>query len=210
MAKVKSLRISISLATLFFLLLSSITASQSASVNGTICSKVGDQLLEVRSLYTCTKVGAKLLWRFTDDNTSKLAPFPLSGLSWLEIARQKEEAERLVSEARAKEAAEQRAKIEQEIAAAAQKARLEAEAKAAKAEADAKAEKAAAEVPKVAGLVIGSFYGAMIFWAKQVPKQVRLHGRLDFVDMLHQMVVVPAITMSSSTTSQKQLPKMDQ
>lgn len=146
MTKVKLVRTSISLATLFFALFSSTTTSQSANLSGNACGKVGDQKLEIRSLYTCTKVGAKLLWRFTDDNTSKLAPFPLSGLSWLEIARQKEEAERLVSEARAKEAAEQRAKIEREIAVAAQKARLEAEAKAAKAE---------AEKPKIQGLSIG-------------------------------------------------------
>ena len=146
MTRVKLFRTLISLAIIFFLLLSSVATSQSASVNGTVCSKIGDQRLEVRSLYTCTKVGTKLLWRFTDDNTSELVPFPLSGPSWLEIAREREEIERAVSELRAKEAAEQKAQLDAEIAAAALKARQEAEARAAKAE---------AEKPKIQGLTIG-------------------------------------------------------
>lgn len=129
---------------LFF---ASAAAAQSASVSGAKCSKVGDQKLDVRSLYTCTKVGSKLLWKFTEDNTSNLAPYPLIGLSWLEIAQQRELAERALAELQAKEAAEHKAKIEAEIAAAELKARKEAEARAAKAE---------AERPRIQGLSIGN------------------------------------------------------
>ena len=137
---------SISLVAVFSLLFSFAATSQAASISGTACSKAGDQYLEARKLFTCTKVATKLLWKFTDDNTSSFVPFPISGPSWLEIASQREDAERVIAERRAKEAAELKAKRDAEIAAGQLKARLEAEAKAAK---------AAAEIPKVSGLVIG-------------------------------------------------------
>ena len=137
---------SISLVAVFSLLFSFAPTSQAASISGTACSKAGDQYLEARKLFTCTKVATKLLWKFTDDNTSSFVPFPISGPSWLEIASQREDAERVIAERRAKEAAELKAKRDAEIAAGQLKARLEAEAKAAK---------AAAEIPKVSGLVIG-------------------------------------------------------
>ena len=137
---------SISLVAVFSLLFSFAATSQAASISGTACSKAGDQYLEARKLFTCTKVATKLLWKFTDDNTSSFVPFPISGPSWLEIASQREDAERVIAERRAKEAAELKAKRDAEVAAGQLKARLEAEAKAAK---------AAAEIPKVSGLVIG-------------------------------------------------------
>ena len=138
---------SISLVAVFSLLFSFAATSQAASISGTACSKAGDQYLEARKLFTCTKVATKLLWKFTDDNTSSFVPFPISGPSWLEIASQREAAERVIAERRAKEAAELKAKRDAEIAAAELKARLEAEAKAAKAE---------AEKPKIQGLTIGN------------------------------------------------------
>ena len=147
MTRVKVGRSSVALATVLALLISSTPSSLSASVSGTGCSKIGEQLLEERKLFTCSKSGTKLLWKFTNDNTSTFAPFPITGLSWLEIAEQREAAERAVAEQLAKEAAELKAKRDAEIAAAELKARLEAEAKAAKAE---------AEKPKVEGLTIGN------------------------------------------------------
>jgi hypothetical protein len=151
MSRAKLFRISIFLASVFILLHFSATTSQSASVNETVCSKAGDQRLVVRSLYTCTKVGTKLLWKFTDDNTSSFAPFLLVGPSWLEIAQQKEMLEKANQERLAREAAEAKAKADAEKASAELKARLEAEAKAAKTE---------AEKPKIQGLTIGD-----ILWA---------------------------------------------
>jgi Flp pilus assembly protein TadG len=147
MTRVKVGRSSVALAIVLALLISSTPNSLSASVSGTGCSKIGEQLLEERKLFTCSKSGTKLLWKYTNDNTSTFAPFPITGLSWLEIAEQKEAAERAVAEQLAKEAAELKAKRDAEIAAAELKARLEAEAKAAKAE---------AEKPKVEGLTIGN------------------------------------------------------
>ena len=138
---------SISLVAVFSLLFSFASTSQAASISGTACSKAGDQYLEARTLFTCTKVATKLLWKFTDDNTSSFGPFLINGPSWLEIAQQKEATERAVAEQLAKEAAELKAKRDAEIAAAELKARLEAEAKAAKAE---------AEKPKIQGLTIGN------------------------------------------------------
>ena len=138
---------SISLVAVFSLLFSFASTSQAASISGTACSKAGDQYLEARTLFTCTKVATKLLWKFTDDNTSSFGPFPINGPSWLEIAQQKEATERAVAEQLAKEAAELKAKRDAEIAAAELKARLEAEAKAAKVE---------AKKPKIQGLVIGN------------------------------------------------------
>ena len=137
----------ISLVAVFSMLFSFASTSQAASISGTACSKAGDQYLEARKLFTCTKVATKLLWKFTDDNTSSFAPFLISGPSWLEIASQREDAERVIAERRAKEAAELKAKRDAEIAAGQLKARLEAEAKAAKAE---------AEKPKIQGLTIGN------------------------------------------------------
>jgi hypothetical protein len=147
MSRAKVINALISLVTVFSLLFSFAPTSQAASISGTACSKAGDQYLEARKLFTCTKVATKLLWKFTDDNTSSFVPFPISGPSWLEIASQREDAERVIAERRAKEAAELKAKRDAEIAAGQLKARLEAEAKAAKAE---------AEKPKIQGLTIGN------------------------------------------------------
>jgi hypothetical protein len=137
----------ISTALAFVLIFTSAIAinSQAATVSGTACSQVGNQLLEGKKLFTCLKSGTKLTWKYTDDNTSAFAPFPLMGPSWLEIAQQKDLLEKAAFERAAKEAAELKAKRDAEIAAAL-KARLAEEAKAAKAE---------AEKPKIQGLVIG-------------------------------------------------------
>ena len=146
MSRAKVINASISLVAVFLLLFSFASTSQAASISGTACSKAGDQYLEARKLFTCTKVATKLLWKFTDDNTSSFGPFLINGPSWLEIAQQKEATERAVAEQLAKEAAELKAKRDAEIATEL-KARLEAEAKAAKVE---------AEKPKIQGLVIGN------------------------------------------------------
>ena len=107
-------------------------------IAGKSCKQSGLQQLQERDLYSCVKVNSKLVWQLTDDNTSTFAPFPISGPTWQQLAD--------IRDAAAKVIAEQ---------AAAAKAKLDAEIAAAKAAADAKAAKAAAEVPKVAGLVIG-------------------------------------------------------
>ena len=146
MTRTRVIKPSIFLVAVFFLLFFSASTSQSTSISDTACSKAGDQYLEARKLFTCTKVATKLFWKFTDDNTSSFIPFPISGPSWLEIAQQREVAERVIAEQRAKEAAELKAKRDAEIAAGELKARLEAEAKAAKAE---------AEKPKIQALTIG-------------------------------------------------------
>jgi beta-glucanase (GH16 family) len=139
----------ISTALAFVLIFSAAVAinSKAATVSGTSCSQAGNQLLEGKKLFTCVKSGSKLMWKFTDDNTSAFAPFPLAGPSWLEIAQQKDLLEKAAFERAAKEAAELKAKRDAEIAAAVLKARLDAEAKAAKAE---------AEKPKIQGLTIGN------------------------------------------------------
>ena len=126
---------------------SAIATNALATVSGTSCSQVGSQLLEGKKLFTCVKSGSKITWKYTDDNTSAFAPFPLTGPSWLEIAQQKDLLEKAALERATKEAAELKVKRDAEIAAAALKARLEAEAKAAKAE---------AEKPKIQGLTIGN------------------------------------------------------
>jgi len=145
--------------------------SQAATVSGTSCSQAGNQLLEGKKLFTCVKSGSKLMWKYTDDNTSALVPFPLMGPSWLEIAQQKEATERAVAEQLAKEAAELKAKRDAEIAAAELKARLEAEAKAAKAE---------AERPKIQGLTIGNLlWGDDFKGSKDATITIKLDGSDD-------------------------------
>ena len=79
------------------------------------------------------------MWQLTDDNTSDFAPYPINGPTWQQLADIRDGAAKAAAEILAKQAAE--LKAQQEAAA--------------KAAADAKAAKAAAEVPKVAGLVIG-------------------------------------------------------
>jgi beta-glucanase (GH16 family) len=138
-------RISTALAFVFIFTSAIAINSQAATVSGTACSQAGNQILEGKKLFTCVKSGSKLSWKYTDDNTSAFAPFPLMGPSWLEIAQQKDLLEKAAFERAAKEAAELKAKRDAEIAAAL-KARLAEEAKAAKAE---------AEKPKIQGLVIG-------------------------------------------------------
>jgi beta-glucanase (GH16 family) len=114
------------------------------SVEGTSCKNLGMQQLQDRDLFTCSKANNKLIWKLTDDNTSTLAPFPINGPTWQQLADIRDAAEKLAAETLAKQAAELKA---QQEAAAALKVKQEAEAKAAK---------AAAEIPKVAGLVIGN------------------------------------------------------
>jgi beta-glucanase (GH16 family) len=114
------------------------------SVEGTSCKNLGMQQLQDRDLFTCSKANNKLIWKLTDDNTSSFAPFPINGPTWQQLADIRDAAEKLAAETLAKQAAELRA---QQEAAAALKVKQEAEAKAAK---------AAAEIPKVAGLVIGN------------------------------------------------------
>jgi beta-glucanase (GH16 family) len=116
----------------------SVSSSATNTIAGTSCKQSGLQQLKDRDLYSCVKVNNKLVWQLTDDNTSDFAPFPINGPTWQQLAD--------IRDAAAKVIAEQ---------AAAAKAKLDAEIAAATAAADAKAAKAAAEVPKVAGLVIG-------------------------------------------------------
>jgi len=124
----------------------SISFASANSIAGTPCKQSGLQQLKDRDLYSCVKVNSKLVWQFTDDNTSSFAPFPISGPTWQQLADIRDAATKLTAE----QAAAAKAKLDAEIAAAKAAAELKA-----KQEADAKAAKAAAEIPKVAGLVIG-------------------------------------------------------
>jgi beta-glucanase (GH16 family) len=126
--------LAISLASTF-----SVPSSATNTIAGTSCKQSGLQQLKDRDLYTCAKVSNKLVWQLTDDNTSDFAPFPINGPTWQQLADVRDGAAKAAAELLAKQAAE--LKAQQEAAA--------------KAAADAKAAKAAAEVPKVAGLVIG-------------------------------------------------------
>jgi beta-glucanase (GH16 family) len=116
-----------------------VPSSATNSIAGTSCKQSGLQQLKDRDLYSCVKVNNKLVWQLTDDNTSDFAPFPITGPTWQQLADIRDGAAKAAAELLAKQAAE--LKAQQEAAA--------------KAAADAKAAKAAAEVPKVAGLVIG-------------------------------------------------------
>jgi len=115
------------------------TSASTKNIEGAVCKQSGLQQLQDRDLYSCVKVKSKLVWQLTDDNTSSFAPYPISGPTWQELADIRDSAAKVAAETLAKQAAEF-------------KAQQEALAKAA---ADAKAAKAAAEIPKVAGLVIG-------------------------------------------------------
>jgi beta-glucanase (GH16 family) len=117
----------------------SVPSSATNTIAGTSCKQSGLQQLKDRDLYTCAKVNKKLVWQLTEDNTSDFAPFPINGPTWQQLADVRDGAAKAAAELLAKQAAE--LKAQQEAAA--------------KAAADAKAAKAAAEVPKVAGLVIG-------------------------------------------------------
>ncbi len=108
-------------------------------IAGKSCKQSGLQQLKERDLYSCVKVNNKLVWQLTDDNTSDFVPFPISGPTWQQLADIRDASAKAAAELLAKQAAE--LKAQQEAAA--------------KAAADAKAAKAAAEIPKVAGLVIG-------------------------------------------------------
>jgi len=121
-----------------FLAISS-TSAATKSIEGSSCKQPGLQQLQDRDLYSCIKVNSKLIWQLTDDNTSTFAPFPINGPTWQQLADIRDGAARAAAELLAKQAAE--LKAQQEAAA--------------KAAADAKAAKTAAEIPKVAGLVIG-------------------------------------------------------
>ena len=116
----------------------SVSSSATNTIAGTTCKQSGLQQLKDRDLYSCVKVSNKLVWQLTDDNTSSFAPFPINGPTWQQLADIRDSATKVTAEQ-----------------AAAAKAKLDAEIAAAKAAADAKAAKAAAEIPKVAGLVIG-------------------------------------------------------
>ena len=117
----------------------SVPSSATNTIAGTSCKQSGLQQLKDRDLYTCAKVSNKLVWQLTYDNTSDFAPFPINGPTWQQLADVRDGAAKAAAELLAKQAAEL---IAQQEAAT-------------KAAADAKAAKAAAEVPKVAGLVIG-------------------------------------------------------
>jgi beta-glucanase (GH16 family) len=117
----------------------SLPSSATNTIAGTSCKQSGLQQLKERDLYSCVKVNNKLVWQLTDDNTSDFVPFPISGPTWQQLADIRDASAKAAAELLAKQAAE--LKAQQEAAA--------------KAAADAKAAKAAAEIPKVAGLVIG-------------------------------------------------------
>jgi len=115
------------------------TSAATKNIEGSSCKQPGLQQLQDRDLYSCLKVKSKLVWQLTDDNTSSFAPYPISGPTWQQLADIRDAAAKAAADTLSKQAAEL-------------KAQQEASAKAA---ADAKAAKAAAEIPKVAGLVIG-------------------------------------------------------
>ena len=109
-----------------FLAISS-TSAATKNIEGSSCKQSGLQQLQDRDLYSCVKVNNKLVWQFTDDNTSSFAPFPISGPTWQQLADIRDAAAKAAADTLAKQAAE--LKAQQEAAA--------------KAAADAKAAKAA-------------------------------------------------------------------
>jgi beta-glucanase (GH16 family) len=139
-------KLPLALAAFLAIVFASISFASANSIAGTPCKQSGLQQLKDRDLYSCVKVNNKLVWQFTDDNTSSFAPYPISGPTWQQLADIRDAATKLTAE----QAAAAKAKLDAEIAAAKAAAELKA-----KQEADAKAAKAAAEIPKVAGLVIG-------------------------------------------------------
>ena len=139
-------KLPLALLALIAIVFASISFAAANSIAGTSCKQSGLQQLQDRDLYSCVKVNSKLVWQFTDDNTSSFAPYPISGPTWQQLADIRDAAAKLTAE----QAAAAKAQLDAEIAAAKAAADLKA-----KQEADAKAAKAAAEIPKVAGLVIG-------------------------------------------------------
>jgi beta-glucanase (GH16 family) len=127
------------------------TSASTKNIEGSSCKQSGFQQLQDRDLYSCVKVKSKLVWQLTDDNTSSFAPYPISGPTWQELADIRDAAAKAAAEILTKQAAELRAQQEA----------------AAKAAADAKAAKAAAEIPKVAGLVIGKLLWSDEFLGEQ-------------------------------------------
>ena len=132
-------------------LMPSLTSAATQNIEGSSCKQLGLQQLQNRDLYSCVKVKSKLVWQFTDDNTSTFTPYPINGPTWQQLADIRDAAARAAAEALAKQAAELRAQQEA----------------AAKAAADAKAAKAAAEIPKVPGLVIGKLLWSDEFMGEQ-------------------------------------------
>jgi beta-glucanase (GH16 family) len=124
---------------LVVILLASTSFASANTIAGTSCKQSSAQQLQDRDLYTCIKANNKLVWQLTDDNTSAFAPFPINGPTWQQLADIRDAATKAAAEVLARQAAE--LKAQQEAAA--------------KAAAEIKAAKAAAEIPKVAGLVIG-------------------------------------------------------
>jgi len=132
-------KISIAMCALVVILLASTSFASANTIAGKSCKQSSAQQLQDRDLYTCVKANNKLVWQLTDDNTSAFAPFPINGPTWQQLADIRDAATKAAAEVLARQAAE--LKAQQEAAA--------------KAAAEIKAAKAAAEIPKVAGLVIG-------------------------------------------------------
>jgi len=123
-------KISIAICALGAILFASNSFASANTIAGTSCKQSSAQQLQDRDLYTCVKANNKLVWQLTDDNTSAFAPFPINGPTWQQLADIRDAATKAAAEVLARQAAE--LKAQQEAVA-----------------------KAAAEIPKVAGLVIG-------------------------------------------------------
>jgi beta-glucanase (GH16 family) len=132
-------KLPIAMCALVVILLASTSFASANTIAGTSCKQSSAQQLQDRDLYTCIKANNKLVWQLTDDNTSAFAPFPINGPTWQQLADIRDAATKAAAEVLARQAAE--LKAQQEAAA--------------KAAAEIKAAKTAAEIPKVAGLVIG-------------------------------------------------------
>jgi beta-glucanase (GH16 family) len=115
-----------------------------ASVNaGAACKVAGSSQKISGKIYTCSFVNKKLVWRIKPASAPKI----FVGLTWAQIAAEKDAAAAKVAE-------EERLNLEA-VAKALAEAKAAAELKA-KQEAEAAAAKAEAEKPKVQGLVIGN------------------------------------------------------
>lgn len=108
-------------------------------VAGSFCTKSGSLMMSGASLFQCLSSGKTKVWTEVIDETSSFTVFPISGPTWLELARIKELELSAAQRERVRIALE--AKAAQEVT-----EKLAAEAKAAK---------EAAEIPKIAGLTIG-------------------------------------------------------
>ena len=115
------------------------TEAASENISGVLCKKSGSLMMSGVTLFKCLQSGKTLVWQEVIDETSSFTVFPISGPTWLELAR--------IKEAESLAAQRERDRIAEVVKAA--------QAAAEKLAAEARAAKDAAEIPRIDGLTIG-------------------------------------------------------